>query len=110
MAFSLFATGLADVRFASDGLSLFPDDWLAEIGGAVVSAAKMRTCHSAERRLQDLSDRVARASTLLFIQVNVAVEAQNQQLLGGRRQSGSGLGDIGYQRCVVDRPKDAPIK
>jgi len=35
VAFSLFATGLADVRSASDGLSLFPDDWLAEIGGAV---------------------------------------------------------------------------
>ncbi len=41
----------------------------------------MRTCRSAERRLKDLSDRVARASDLLSTRVNVAVEAQNQALL-----------------------------
>lgn len=41
----------------------------------------MRTCRSAERRLKELSDRVARASALLSTQVNVAVEAQNQSLL-----------------------------
>ena len=41
----------------------------------------MRTCRSAERRLKDLSGRVARASALLSTQVNVAVEEQNQALL-----------------------------
>lgn len=41
----------------------------------------MRTCRSAERRLMQLSDRVARASTMLSTRVQVAVEAQNQALL-----------------------------
>lgn len=41
----------------------------------------MRTCRSAERRLRELSNRVARASDLLSTRVNVAVEAQNQALL-----------------------------
>lgn len=41
----------------------------------------MRTCRSAERRLKELSDRVARASALLSTRVQVAVEAQNQDLL-----------------------------
>lgn len=41
----------------------------------------MRTCRSAERRLHELSDRLARASALLSTRVNVAVEAQNQRLL-----------------------------
>lgn len=41
----------------------------------------MRTCRSAERRLAELSDRLARASALLSTRVNVAVEAQNQRLL-----------------------------
>lgn len=41
----------------------------------------MRTCRSAERRLQELSGRLARASALLSTRVNVAVEAQNQRLL-----------------------------
>ncbi|MEO0361585.1 MAG: DUF3422 domain-containing protein, partial [Pseudomonadota bacterium] len=41
----------------------------------------MRTCRSAERRLDELSDRLARASALLSTRVNVAVEAQNQRLL-----------------------------
>ncbi|MEM7546218.1 MAG: DUF3422 domain-containing protein [Pseudomonadota bacterium] len=41
----------------------------------------MRTCRSAERRLAELSDRLARASALLSTRVNVAVEAQNQTLL-----------------------------
>ncbi len=41
----------------------------------------MRTCRSAERRLNELSDRLARASALLSTRVNVAVEAQNQKLL-----------------------------
>jgi uncharacterized membrane-anchored protein len=41
----------------------------------------MRTCRSAERRLNGLSDRIARASALLSTRVNVAVEAQNQKLL-----------------------------
>ena len=41
----------------------------------------MRTCRSAEQRLKELSDRVARASSLLSTRVNVAVEAQNQALL-----------------------------
>lgn len=37
----------------------------------------MRTCRSAERRLDELSDRLARASALLSTRVNVEVEAQN---------------------------------
>lgn len=41
----------------------------------------MRTCRSAERRLAELSDRLARASSLLRTRVNVAVETQNQRLL-----------------------------
>jgi uncharacterized membrane-anchored protein len=41
----------------------------------------MRTCRSAERRLKELSNRVARASDMLSTRVNVAVEAQNQALL-----------------------------
>ena len=41
----------------------------------------MRTCRASERRLAGLSERLARASTLLSTQVNVAVEAQNQDLL-----------------------------
>lgn len=41
----------------------------------------MRTCRSAERRLMELSNRVARASDMLSTRVNVAVEAQNQKLL-----------------------------
>lgn len=41
----------------------------------------MRTCRSTERRLGELSDRLARASALLSTRVNVAVEAQNQKLL-----------------------------
>lgn len=41
----------------------------------------MRTCKAAERRLAALSDRVARASTLLSTRVDVALEAQNQTIL-----------------------------
>ncbi|MGB0410053.1 MAG: DUF3422 family protein [Pikeienuella sp.] len=41
----------------------------------------MRTCRSAEGRLTKLSDRVARASSMLSTRVQVAVEAQNQALL-----------------------------
>lgn len=46
----------------------------------------MRTCRSAERRLMQLSDRVARASTMLSTRVQVAVEAQNQALLASMDQ------------------------
>ena len=46
----------------------------------------MRTCAAAERRLANLSDRLARASALLSTRVNVAVEAQNQQLLESMNQ------------------------
>lgn len=41
----------------------------------------MRTCHAAERRLADLAARASRIAELLLARVNVAVEAQNQQLL-----------------------------
>ncbi|MGB0507641.1 MAG: DUF3422 family protein, partial [Pikeienuella sp.] len=41
----------------------------------------MRTCKAAERRLNALSDRVARTSTLLSTRVDVALEAQNQTIL-----------------------------
>jgi uncharacterized membrane-anchored protein len=41
----------------------------------------MRTCIAAERRLNDLAGRAARAATLLSTRVSVTVEAQNQALL-----------------------------
>ncbi|MGF1501228.1 MAG: DUF3422 family protein [Paracoccaceae bacterium] len=41
----------------------------------------MRTCQAAERRLDQLSVRAGRIAELLRTRVNVAVEAQNQQLL-----------------------------
>ncbi len=41
----------------------------------------MRTCHATERRLTDLATRASRIAELLRTRVNVAVEAQNQELL-----------------------------
>ncbi len=41
----------------------------------------MRTVHSVERRLSELSSRASRVAELLRTRVNVAVEAQNQRLL-----------------------------
>ena len=41
----------------------------------------MRTCHAAGRRLGDLATRASRIAELLRTRVNVAVEAQNQELL-----------------------------
>jgi len=41
----------------------------------------MRTSHAAERRLADLATRASRIAELLRTRVNVAVEAQNQELL-----------------------------
>jgi uncharacterized membrane-anchored protein len=41
----------------------------------------MHTCESASRRLLELSERVARANSLLVARVDVAHERQNQQLL-----------------------------
>ena len=41
----------------------------------------MRTCHATERRLGELSTRTSRIAELLRTRVNVAVEAQNQELL-----------------------------
>ncbi|HUS55089.1 MAG TPA: DUF3422 domain-containing protein [Thermohalobaculum sp.] len=41
----------------------------------------MRTCHATERRLAELATRASRIAELLRTRVNVAVEAQNQQLL-----------------------------
>jgi uncharacterized membrane-anchored protein len=41
----------------------------------------MRTCHATERRLTELATRASRIAELLRTRVNVAVEAQNQQLL-----------------------------
>jgi len=41
----------------------------------------MRTCESVSRRLLELSERVARANSLLAARVDVAHERQNQQLL-----------------------------
>jgi uncharacterized membrane-anchored protein len=41
----------------------------------------MRTCHATERRLAELATRASRVAELLRTRVNVAVEAQNQQLL-----------------------------
>lgn len=42
----------------------------------------MATCASVESRLQELSERVARASSLLSTRVSIAREKQNQALLG----------------------------
>ncbi|MDA8107331.1 MAG: DUF3422 domain-containing protein [Betaproteobacteria bacterium] len=44
-------------------------------------APAIATCESAERRLLELSERVARASSLLATRVGVARERQNQELL-----------------------------
>lgn len=44
-------------------------------------APAMRTCHSAARRLDQLSPRVVRASTLLRTRVDIALEDQSQTLL-----------------------------
>jgi hypothetical protein len=44
-------------------------------------APAMATCTSVSRRLQDLSERVARASALLSTRVDIARERQNQALL-----------------------------
>jgi uncharacterized membrane-anchored protein len=44
-------------------------------------APAMRTCHSAARRLDQLSPRVTRASTLLRTRVDIALEDQSQALL-----------------------------
>lgn len=44
-------------------------------------APAMATCESASRRLLELSERVARANSLLVARVDVAHERQNQQLL-----------------------------
>jgi uncharacterized membrane-anchored protein len=41
----------------------------------------MRTCHATERRLAELATRASRIAELLRTRVNVAVEAQNQELL-----------------------------
>jgi uncharacterized membrane-anchored protein len=41
----------------------------------------MRTCHATERRLVELATRASRIAELLRTRVNVAVEAQNQELL-----------------------------
>jgi len=41
----------------------------------------MRTCHATERRLADLATRASRIAELLRTRVNVAVEAQNQEVL-----------------------------
>lgn len=41
----------------------------------------LRTCEAAEQRLASLSERVARASTLLRTRVEIAVEGQNAELL-----------------------------
>jgi len=44
-------------------------------------APAMRTCHSAARRLDQLSPRVVRASTLLRTRVDIELEDQSQELL-----------------------------
>ena len=45
------------------------------------TAPAMRTCRSVEDRLSNLSEKLARAATLLRTKVNVAVEKQNRDLL-----------------------------
>lgn len=45
------------------------------------TAPAMRTCRSVEDRLTTLSEKLARAATLLRTKVNVAVEKQNRDLL-----------------------------
>ncbi len=49
--------------------------------GGVRTAPAMRTCRSVEDRLSNLSEKLARAATLLRTKVNVAVEKQNRDLL-----------------------------
>lgn len=61
VTYTLFAPGIADIPFGGDSLSLFPDDWLAEFGGSVVAAAKMRieVAASAEQAMLDFENRIA---------------------------------------------------
>ena len=58
-----------------DGRQLFREFMLRRYEPA------MRTVHAAERRLQDISTRASRIAQLLRTRVNVALEAQNQDLL-----------------------------
>lgn len=44
-------------------------------------APAMRTCESIERRIEDLSDKLSRAATLLRARVDVELESQNRNLL-----------------------------
>src|SRR3546814_9928328 len=50
-------------------------------------APAMRTCASVAKRLDQLSRRVTRASTLLRTRVDIAVETQNQGLLASVERS-----------------------
>jgi uncharacterized membrane-anchored protein len=74
--YELVLTRLRELReVREDGLqrlSVFPD---RRLGPA------MRTCEVAIRRQRDLADGISRASTLLRTRVDVAQEAQNQELL-----------------------------
>ena len=54
---------------------------IAVIGTRWTVAPAMRTCRSVEDRLSNLSEKLARAATLLRTKVNVAVEKQNRDLL-----------------------------
>ncbi len=63
----------------------------------------MRTCHAADRRLDELAERASRCAELLRTRVNVAVEAQNQEVLefdepprrGPAPPAGDGRGPLG---------------
>ncbi|QKV19250.1 DUF3422 family protein [Oricola thermophila] len=55
------------------------DTWLSFLERRVAPA--MRTCRSVEDRLANLSEKLARAATLLRTKVDVAVEKQNRDLL-----------------------------
>ena len=54
---------------------------IAVAGTRWTVAPAMRTCRSVEDRLSNLSEKLARAATLLRTKVNVAVEKQNRDLL-----------------------------
>ena len=58
-----------------DGRQLFAEFMVRRFDPA------MRTCHATERRLSELATRASRIAELLRTRVNVAVEAQNQELL-----------------------------
>ena len=68
--------GIAVMREARvGGLQLFSEFMIRRFEPA------MRTCRSAEQRLDELSKRAARAANLLRTRINLSLQKQNQKLV-----------------------------